>query len=88
MNRNYTHQTCGKRSKCLPDGSIGLVDPQYFTLFALVDIVSDDRVKHGVTQTVEQPVYAKTYSKRDDHGSKTGKQHSCETQDAGEQQDY
>ena len=53
MNRNYTHQTCGKRPECLPDGGIGLVDPQYFTLFGLVGIVGDDRVKHRVTQPVK-----------------------------------
>jgi len=47
-----------KRAKRLPYRGVRLVDPQYFTLFGFIDIVSNDGIEHRVAQAVEEPVNA------------------------------
>ena len=86
MHRNRSGESSGKRPNCLPDGGIGLVDTQYFTLFGMVDVIGNDGVEHGIAQAVEQAVNTKTYGKGNYQRGKTGNEHGCKTQYGGKYQ--
>ena len=72
MYRYYGNQPCRYRPKCLPNGGVRLVNPHYLALFRVVIMISNNSVKHGVTQSVKQAVDANAYSKQRHACSKAG----------------
>ena len=58
MNGNDSYKSRSERAQRLANGSIRLINAQYFALLVSVDMLGDDGVQHRVAQPVKQAVNA------------------------------
>ena len=65
MNGYYSDGACGERPEGLTDGTIGLINSEYFSLLGVIDIVGNNGIEHGIAQPVKEAVNTLHDRKRD-----------------------